>query len=150
MNQARMWIVIGLSGLFLTAGSSRPEFLFRIHLEASKAENPDQVVTLNMGGSLGITRVREFAEMSENDIQSMILRPGGGALIQFNPGGRIRLEALTANNQGRLMCVFLNGRYLYAAEIDMVMDSGRLFLPKGVTPEDVDLFEKYLAYRKRG
>lgn len=135
--------------LFLAGGSSRPEFMFRIHLEASKGDNPNQVISLNMGRQLGVNRVRQFAELSENDLQAIVLRPDGGALVTMNPGGRTRLEALTTNNMGRLMCIFLNGRFVYAAEIDMAMSSGRLFLPAGVTEEDVLLFENYLKKSKK-
>jgi hypothetical protein len=137
------------AGLFLIGGSSRPEFMFRIHLEAGKGENPKQVITLNMGRELGVNPVRQFAEISENDLQSIVMRPDGGAFITFNPGGRTRLEALTTSNKGRLMCVFLNARFIYAAEIDMELKGGRLFLPSGVTEEDVALFQSYIENRKK-
>lgn len=145
------WLSILLisAALFLSGGSSRPEFMFRVHLEASKGDNPNQVITLNMGRQLGVNPVRQFAELSENDLQSIILRQDGGAFLTMNPGGRTRLEALTTNNKGRLMCVFLNGNFVYAAEIDMSLTSGRLFLPAGVTREDVELFENYLKKSKK-
>jgi hypothetical protein len=142
-------LLVAGAALFLSSGSSRPDFMFRIHLEASKGDNPKQVITLNMGRQLGVNPVRQFAEISENDLQAIVMRPDGGALLSFNPGGRTRLEALTINNKGRLMCVFLNGRFIYAAEIDIALTSGRLFLPSGVTQEDVVLFERYLEKRRR-
>ncbi|MEO0454829.1 MAG: hypothetical protein AAFY98_11950, partial [Verrucomicrobiota bacterium] len=105
MKKVFLLLSLCLGAAFLIAGSSKPTFLFRIHLEARKGDNPNQIVRLDLGQSYGVTALREFAEISESSLQDILLRDDGSAFLIFNPGGRTRLEALTGNNQGRLICI---------------------------------------------
>lgn len=123
----------------LAAGSRRPQAAFRIHVQRVETggstsqlfqvalTNPDQVIS-----------VGRYADISENNIQSLMPMPDGGLMVAFDSPGTKLLESVTSTNMGRILVVFLNGRVVYAPEIDIPLRSGRFLVPGPLDPADRD------------
>jgi hypothetical protein len=131
------------------AGGSRPQFVFRIHLQASEANRPEQCVPVDVPDPQVRLFVQKYAVVSEKHILGAQSNGRGGLLLEFKPDGRSALEAATSTNQGKMLVVFLNERLVYTARIDTVLHNGRFIVPRGVTPEDLKLLEAYLAARRK-
>jgi len=133
-----------LLGHFLQAGSSRPEVSLSIHVEAGEEVRDDRAITIGLTDPDEIIRVERFAIAVADNLERVMGTSGGGVLLQFNQTGRHSLEAATSNRLGKTLVVFLNGRVVYSAVIDMVLRSGRLLIPDGVSPEELAMLQKFI------
>ncbi len=84
--------------------------------------------------------------LSERDIVAFRAYPAGdgtfGALLQFDDHGRIALDALSIEQRGRSVFVFVNGRPLTELQIDRRVADGQLYLPRGLSAADIALMRK--------
>jgi preprotein translocase subunit SecD len=55
--------------------------------------------------------------------------------------GQVNLSAATAQNQGRLLVVILDGQVIYAPVIDMQITSGELDIPHPIPAQIVELLQ---------
>jgi preprotein translocase subunit SecD len=150
-----MRLLLGIVALVLTAsglqaGSNRPQITFRIHVERAQAAGSSaQVMQVALTEPEQIITIGRYAELSETQVQSVLPTPDGGMMVIFNNVGAKILESTTANNQGRVLVVFLNGRVVYAPLIDMVLRTGRILIPGPLDPSEVAALQQFLQKRDK-
>jgi len=123
------------------AGKSPPKITLRIHVQTTGdglSQNQAQTVYLPPNGEP--IQLRAMPEVSEHNLIAIDPRPGG-TLLTYDHDGQINLSAVTAQNQGRIMVVFLDGYIIYAPVIDEQITNGQLLLPHALTPHAVQLLQ---------
>jgi len=69
--------------------------------------------------------------------------------LQFNHTGTVDLNAATAQNQGRLLVVIIDGNVVYAPTIDTQINDGQLTIPHQIPNEVVQLLQQVAAQNIR-
>jgi hypothetical protein len=75
-----------------------------------------------------------------------------GALFQLDEHGRVVLDTLSVERRGSLLFVFINGRPITELEIDKRVSDGKIYIPSGLTSEDIEVMKKdwhMIGQRKR-
>jgi hypothetical protein len=124
------------------AGKSPPKLLLRIHVQTTGsglADNQAKTVLLPPNGEP--IQVRGMPEVSERNLIGVDPQKNG-TLLTFDHEGQINLSAVTAQNQGRILVVFLNGYIIYAPVIDEQITNGQMLLPHPLAPEIVKLLQQ--------
>ncbi|MEM6822226.1 MAG: hypothetical protein AAF558_09820 [Verrucomicrobiota bacterium] len=131
------------------AGSSRPELTYRIHVEAGREAREDETVAVGLTNPDEIIRIRRLPVLTERYITRIMTLAQGAVLFEFNQTGKHALEVATSTEIGKTLVVLLNGRLIYAAEIDMPLRSGRILIPGEIAPEEVQYIQKYIEKRQK-
>jgi len=87
-------------------------------------------------------QVRTLPEVSENDLIDAQQDASGVVHLQFNHVGQVNLNAVTAQNQGRILVVLINGVVVYAPVIDEQITNGELDLPRPISPLALQLLQE--------
>jgi preprotein translocase subunit SecD len=85
--------------------------------------------------------IRSMPEITERELVAVEPDASGAVHLRFNHEGQINLDAVTAQNQGRIMVVMLNGTIIYAPVIDEQLSNGELVLPHPLPPQVVQLLQ---------
>jgi hypothetical protein len=123
------------------AGKSPPKVVLSVHIQTTGdglSANEAQTVFLPPNGEP--IQIRTVPEVSEKDLISVDPEPGG-TLLTFNHAGEINLSAVTAQNQGRILVVLINGYIVYAPLVDEQISNGQLLLPHALAPQVVQLLQ---------
>lgn len=75
-----------------------------------------------------------------------------GALFQLDEHGRVVLDTLSVERRGTFLFVFVNGRPITELEIDKRVSDGKIYVPSGLTPADIETMKKQwrtIGERKR-
>jgi preprotein translocase subunit SecD len=131
------------------AGQSPPQLLLRIHVQTTgsgMSETQARTVLLPPNGEP--IQVRALPEVSERNLINVEQR-SNGTLLFFDHEGQINLSAVTAQNQGRILVVFLNGYIIYAPVIDEQITDGQLLLPHPLAPQIVTILQQMAAKNLR-
>ncbi len=129
------------------AGSKPPQSTFRVHVQTVEQGAPGtQILPVTLLNPPKQIMVRAQPELSERDvvkIESAPAESGGVALrLTLSEHGSIVINAVTTDNQGRILVFFLNGRVVYAPVIDKTISDGVLIIPGAVAPEEVKPLEE--------
>ena len=135
-------VVLALSAAApVHAGKTPPKLLLRIHVQTTGdglSENQAQNVYLPPNNEP--IQIRAMPEVTEQNLIGVAPQPGG-TLLTFDHQGQINLSAVTAQDQGRILVVFLNGYIIYSPVIDEQITNGQLLLPHPLAPQIVGLLE---------
>lgn len=130
------------------AGTDRPKALLRIHVQATAQAQRNQLMPITLVDPPQVIMVYKKPVLTEQDIASAETLPGGKALIIFSEKGKKALEQTTKNHAGAILAILCNNRLAYAPVIDVVLTDGRIIVPDGILPEEVDLFQKIARKNK--
>lgn len=113
-------------------------------MEADEGDNPKMIFQQLANGKNRL--FRRMPEVATKDITSFSPFPsevgdGYGVMFKLTANAAKRLSAITNINQGRWMIARVNGRIADGVFIDKQIDDGLLVVWKGVTLEDVALFD---------
>ena len=123
------------------AGQSPPKLLLRIHVQTTgDGMSVNQAVNVLLPPNGEPIQVRALPEVTERNLVGVDPQPGG-TLLTFDHQGEVNLSAVTAENQGRYLVVFLNGYIIYSPMIDEQITSGQLLLPHPLAPQIVSLLQ---------
>jgi hypothetical protein len=131
------------------AGKTPPKIILRIHVQTTGdglSQNQAQTVYLPPNGEP--IQLRALPEVTEHNLIGAEPQPGG-TLLTFDHQGQINLSAVTAQNQGRIMVVFLNGYIIYAPVIDEQITNGQLLLPHPLPAQVVQYMQDLAAKNVR-
>jgi hypothetical protein len=142
-------VLLLLSALPAHAGHSAPPIFLRIHVQTTGSGlSQDQATTILIPPNGEAIQVRALPEVSERNLIGVDPRPGG-TLLFFDHEGQINLDAVTAQNQGRILVVLLNGYVIYAPVIDEQISNGQLLLPHPLDPRVVQVLRDLAAKNVR-
>lgn len=117
------------------------------HLETEAGGNPKMVFPqMDDGKQRWYLR---NPEISLKDLVAFTPFPSGngneyGVVFQLADPAKRRLNAISLNNQGKFLLAQANGRVVDGVRIDKPVDDGLIVIWKGLTDDDVKLFDKVL------
>ena len=125
------------------AGHSKPKIIFRVHVQtAGEGLSPQEATTVTLPPHGEQIQVRTLPELTERDIIDAQPTPSGGLHITFGHVGTVNLNAVTAQNQGRILVVLIDGYVVYAPIIDEQINNGQLDIPHQFTPQILQLLQE--------
>jgi hypothetical protein len=132
------------------AGKTPPKILLRIHVQTTgDGLSDNQAITVYVPPNNEAVQIRSLPELSERNLVEVEPQPGGGTLLIFDHQGQVNLSAVTAEDQGRILVVFLNGYIVYAPVIDEQITNGQLLLPHPLAAPVVKLLQDVAAKNVR-
>jgi preprotein translocase subunit SecD len=140
------WICFVLGLLLLTllpaqAGRTPPKVILRIHVQTTgEGQSSLEVTQIRVPPQGEEVLIRSIPEVSETQLIDA-QQDNDGLHLRFDHVGQVNLSAATAQNQGRLLVVILDGQVIYAPVIDMQITSGELDIPHPVPPQIVELLQ---------
>ena len=142
------WICLLTGFLFLTflparAGHSPPKVVLRIHVQTTgEGQSAQEVTTITVPPNGEQIQVRTLPELTEQELVGVQQDASGGVRLQFNHVGQVNLSAVTAQNQGRILVVLIDGYVVYAPIIDEQITSGELDIPHQMSSQIVQLLQE--------
>ena len=89
--------------------------------------------------------MRPLPELTEGDLVAVEADAAGAVHLHFNHLGQVNLNACTAENQGKILVVMVDGFIVYAPTIDEQLSEGELVLPHPLKPEVVQMLQETAA-----
>jgi preprotein translocase subunit SecD len=133
------WLVVAF--LPAHAGHSPPKLILHIHVQTNGAGlSAQEATSIPIPPNGEIIQIRTLPEVTEQDLIGAA-EQNGVVRLQFDHAGSVALSAATAENQGRIMVVMLNGYVIYAPIIDEQITSGELDIPKALDPRLIALLQ---------
>ena len=136
-----------LTGLLLVtflparAGHSPPKVTFQVHVQTTgEGQSSMETTTIQIPPRGEQILIRTLPEVSEGQIID-VEQDATGLRIRFNHTGQVDLSAVTAQNQGRILVVMVDGQVIYAPMIDTQITTGELDIPHPLPPPIVQLLQ---------
>lgn len=98
----------------------------------------EEVIPVQLQNPRSMIFVSITPDLSEADMAKIEPLPEGKTLILFNEFGTRKLAALTQANMESILVIVCNGRVVYTPLIDTVISNGRLLIPDGIAPAEVE------------
>jgi hypothetical protein len=117
------------------------------HLETEAGGNPKMIFSqMDNGKPRFFLRLQEI---SIKDITAFCPFPAGegdeyGLVFQLKESGRRRLNVLSLSSQGKYLLAQANGRFVDCVMIDKPVEDGFIVIWRGITLDEVKLFDKVL------
>lgn len=155
MNPLRLFPVV-LAALALTGMTRKPALSIRFHIEASGTEGAPFAVPVKFANPRRDGFMSSVPAISERNIVAVypVPSPTGswGCAFRLDESGRVALDTLSREHRGASLVGFVSTKGGTHQLIDMVIDrpvsDGILWLPRGLTPGEIDLLVK--TYRTFG
>jgi len=141
------WIYLLPGFLFLTfqpaqAGHSPPKVVLRVHVQTTgEGQSALAVTTLTIPPNGEQIMVRTLPEVTEKDLVDA-QQDTSGLHLKFNHVGQVNLSAVTAQNQGRILVVVLDGYVIYAPNIDEQIINGELDIPRQINSQVLQFLQE--------
>ena len=141
------WTCLFIGLLFLTflpaqAGHSPPKVTLRIHVQTTGAgQSPQEVTTITIPPNGERIQVRTLPEVAEDELVD-VWQDASGLHLKFNHVGQVDLNAVTAQNQGRILVVLIDGYVVYAPMIDEQISNGQLDIPRPVPAQILQFLQE--------
>jgi preprotein translocase subunit SecD len=149
------WTCLLISLLLFTllparAGHSAPKIFLRIHVQTT-GEGQSQLETaeIMLPPNNEKILIRALPEITEQELVNVQADAAGAVHLQFNHQGQVALSTVTAENQGRILVVIINGYVVFAPVIDEQITNGELILPHQVNPQMVQLLQDVAQHNVR-
>ena len=124
---------------------------FRAHTEANASNGPVFSTQLPLFGRT--VTIEKVPTLSENDITGLETYRAAdgtyGALFLLNEHGRLALDTLSVDRRGGRLYVFVNNRPITELQIDRRVSDGKIYIPAGLTPADIQLLRKDWPKRRK-
>jgi preprotein translocase subunit SecD len=149
------WTYLLTGFLFLTllparAGHSAPKVLLRVHIQTTgEGQSELETSTIVLPPNNEKIQIRTLPELTEQELVDVQPDASGALHLQFNHVGQVALSTVTAENQGRILVVLINGYVVYAPVIDEQITSGELILPHQVNPQLVQELQDVAKHNVR-
>jgi hypothetical protein len=147
-------LVCGLIALLLPspAFAKKPKCTFRAHLEGNRNDSAIFATPVRSRFSGNEVFIEKIPTISEQDVSAFYPYRATdgtfGVLIELNEHGKLALDTLSIEHRGKSLFVFLNGRDITELQIDRRVSDGKIYLPSGITEQDIVLMAK--AWRMIG
>lgn len=130
---------------FIAAAKKPPEVIVRFHLQANPQDGSAFTMPLPFNSPSGPAFVKKVPEISEQDIEAIFPFSADdgtlGCVLKLNPSGRLRLDAVSTEERGRVIVCFFGPRVVTAILIDKRVQDGILTIPAGLTQAEVAKLE---------
>jgi preprotein translocase subunit SecD len=117
------------------AGHSPPKVLLRVHVQTSgEGQSSMEATSINLPPQGEEIKIRAMPELTEEELIGAVPDADGKVHLLFDHAGQVALSAVTGEDQGRILVVFIDGYIVYAPIIDEQITTGQLILPKPLNP----------------
>ena len=124
----------------------KPRCTLRAHVEANSHDGPTFSTQFRSPTSGKNVVIQKMPTVSERDVTGFAPYQANdgsyGVLIQLDKHGTLALDSLSIERRGTMLFVFINGRLVTELRIDRRVSDGRIYLPSGLTPNDLALMKK--------
>ena len=131
------------------AGKTPPKVILRIHVQTTgEGQSPMETSHVRIppnGEDILVRAIPEVSEIQLIDAQ----QDTDGLHLRFNHTGTVDLNAATAQNQGRILVVLLDGVVIYAPTIDTQITTGELDIPHQIPANILALLQQVAAQNLR-
>jgi hypothetical protein len=125
------------------AGHSPPKVFLRIFIQTAGEGLPDtQAIKITLPPGNEQIQIRALPELTEHDLNAVQVDAAGATHLRFDYPGQINLSAVTGQNQGRILVVFIDGVAVYAPVIDEQITNGELVVPHPLQPNIISLLQE--------
>jgi preprotein translocase subunit SecD len=141
------WTCLLIGFLFLIflpaqAGHSAPKINLRVHVQTTgDGQSALAVTTIAIPPNGEQIQVRTLPEVTEKELVDA-QQDASGLHLKFNHVGQVNLNAVTAQNQGRILVVLIDGYVIYAPNIDAQINNGELDIPRQISPQILLLLQE--------
>ena len=140
------WLLMGLllfTFLPARAGHSPPKIVLRVHVQTTgEGQSPMEATPIRVPPDGEQIFVRTLPEVTELHLVGVEQTASGVVRLQFNHAGQVALSAVTAQNEGRILVVLIDGVVIYAPVIDQQITSGELDIPRPLNPQIIALLQE--------
>ena len=130
----------------VTADARKPRCTLRAHVEANAQDGPVFSSRLRSPSTGRDVFIAKVPAISEADVVAFQAYPAAngtyGVLFELNDHGKLALDTLSVERRGSSLFVFVNGRFVDELQIDRRVSDGRLYIPAGLTQNDLELMKK--------
>ena len=124
------------------AGHTPPKIILRIHVQTTgEGQSNLEATPIQLPPDGEQILIRALPEVSETQLVSAE-QDAGGLHLKFNHSGQVSLSAVTAQNQGRILVVLIDGQVIYAPNIDEQITDGELDIPHPVPAAILQLLQE--------
>ncbi len=128
------------------AGHSAPKVALRIHVQTTgEGQSAQEATVISLPPNGEQIQIRTLPEVSEQELID-VRQDASGLHLGFNHTGTVSLNAVTAQNQGRILVILIDGAVFYAPIIDVQINDGRLDIPRQVGPEILGYLQDVVKY----
>ena len=132
------------------AMSKKEDITVRFHTEANRNDSDTFSIPVNLLYQRRQAYLSKVAGLSEKQIEKILPFPAPdgswGCVFKFNPMGRIRLEAMSAEIRGSALVVFVSTKAGHHQVADMIVDrpvtDGIITVPRGLTEFEIEMLKK--------
>ena len=138
-------LVVALVVLATAHGAGAKQYSsFRVHAEANPSSGPTFSSQVRFfGRTVTLEKMPTVSERDVVGLQSYRAADGSyGVLFELSPHGRLALDTVSVDRRGGTLFVYINGRAITELQIDRRITDGKIYLPSGLTPNDVELLRK--------
>ena len=124
------------------AGHTPPQVFLRIYVQTTgEGLSAQQASTVTLPPNGETIQIRTLPEITERELIDVKADASGAVHLRFNHQGQVALNAVTSQNENRILVVMLNGYVVYAPTIDEQIDDGELILPHPLPSQAVQLLQ---------
>ncbi len=132
--------------VFGPAEAKKPQCTLRAHVEGNAKDGAVFSTQLRSPATGKKITIEKIPTISERDVVAFYPVPAAdgtfGVLFKLDDHGKLALDTLSLEKRGTFLYVFVNGRPGAELQIDRRGSDGRLFVPTGLTPSDIELMKK--------
>ena len=125
------------------AGHSAPKIFLRVYIQTAGEGLPaSQARTISLPPNDETIQIRLLPEVTERDLMEVKTDLSGAVRLIFNHEGQVNLSAVTAQNQGRILVLMIDGYVTYAPIIDEEITNGEIDIPHPLSPQILQLLQE--------
>lgn len=126
--------------------AKKPQATLRLHVEANENDGSSfatPMVSRTTGRPVVIEKIASISERDVAGFKAYPARDGSfGVLFVLDDHGKLALDALSIENRGKFVYIFVNGRPATELQIDRRVSDGKLYVASGLTSADIELMKK--------
>ncbi|MBA3386756.1 MAG: hypothetical protein H0T95_09095 [Chthoniobacterales bacterium] len=126
--------------------AAKPHCTLRAHVEGNANDGAVFSTQLQSPTTGKKVVIEKIPTISERDVVAFypVPAPDGsyGVLFKLDDHGKLALDTLSVERRGTFLYVFVNGRPAAELQIDKRVSDGKLYVPTGLTANDVALMKK--------
>jgi len=134
--------LVFLAPILALAGHSPPKIFFAVYVQTTgQGLPPSEARPIQVPPDGQTILIRALPEITEHDLIDVQEDSSGSVHFRFDHQGQVDLSAVTAENQGRILVVTLNGFVYFAPLIDEQITDGELVVPHHLDPRIIQLLQ---------
>lgn len=136
--------------LLIASAPPRQHATIRFHRTASELDSNVFAVPVAMDRLGQPIYMETLASISERNVKHYQFFPADdgtyGAAFQLDTHSSLALEGISIEDRGKYLFAFVNGRMVGELLIDRRVNDGIIFVPSGLTNEDIEKIEKHYRH----